>query len=99
MAPTDCQHVNQIKITAKPDEVQGCDECLKIGSSWVELRMCLICGQVGCCDSSQHRHARKHFQDTQHPIIQSVEPGQKWGWCYLDEEFMEEPPAPAMESE
>ncbi len=99
MAPTDCQHVNQIKITAKPDEVKGCDECLKIGSSWVELRMCLICGQVGCCDSSQHRHARKHFQDTQHPIIQSVEPGQKWGWCYLDEEFMEEPPAPAVESE
>lgn len=94
MALTTCDHLNQIKITAKPDEVKGCDECLQIGSSWVEVRMCLTCGHVGCCDSSKHQHARKHYETTQHPIIQSVEPGQKWGWCYLDEGYFEELPAP-----
>ncbi len=95
MALTTCDHLNQIKITAKPDEVKGCDECLQTGSSWVELRMCLTCGHVGCCDSSKPQHARKHYETTQHPIIQSVEPGQKWGWCYLDEEYLKELPAPA----
>ena len=94
MALKTCDHLNQIKITAKPDEVKGCDECLQTGSSWVEVRMCLTCGHVGCCDSSQHQHARKHYETTQHPIIQSVEPGQKWGWCYLDEEYFKELPAP-----
>ena len=88
MVLTTCDHVNQNKITEKPDEVKGCDECLQIGSSWVELRMCLTCGHVGCCDSSEHQHAREHYETTKHPIIQSVEPGQEWGWCYLDEEYL-----------
>ncbi|MCH7804430.1 MAG: UBP-type zinc finger domain-containing protein [Acidobacteria bacterium] len=95
MALTTCDHLKQIKIIAKPDEVKGCDECLQIGSSWVEVRMCLTCGHVGCCDSSKHQHARNHYETTQHPIIQSVEPGQSWGWCYLDEEYLKELPAPA----
>ncbi len=95
MVLTTCDHVNQIKIAAKADAVKGCDECLQIGSSWVELRMCLTCGHVGCCDSSEHQHARKHYETTKHPIIQSVEPGQKWGWCYLDKEYLKEISAPA----
>ena len=95
MALTTCDHLKQIKIIAKPDEVKGCDECLQIGSSWVEVRMCLTCGHVGCCDSSKHQHARKHYKTTHHPIIQSVEPGQKWGWCYLDEEYLQELAVPA----
>jgi len=63
----------------------GCEDCLRIGSSWVQLRLCLTCGHVGCCDSSPNRHATKHFQSTGHPIIQSYEPGEKWRWCYIDE--------------
>ena len=90
-----CQHVNQIKIVANRDGIQGCKDCLKIGSTWVHLRMCLTCGHVGCCDSSVHKHARQHFEATQHVIIQSVEPGAKWAFCYIDEAFMREPPAPA----
>ena len=63
----------------------GCAECLASGSAWVHLRMCLECGHVGCCDSSEHKHATAHFHGTGHPVMRSVEPGEAWGWCYIDE--------------
>jgi uncharacterized UBP type Zn finger protein len=63
----------------------GCEECLKIGSPWVHLRLCRTCGHVGCCDSSKNKHATKHFNSSKHPIIKSFEPGEEWGWCYVDE--------------
>ena len=63
----------------------GCEECLLTGSAWVQLRLCLTCGHVGCCDSSPNRHARRHFHATNHPIIQSFEPGEDWRWCFVDE--------------
>jgi uncharacterized UBP type Zn finger protein len=64
---------------------EGCEDCLKIGSAWLHLRLCLTCGHVGCCDSSPNRHARKHFHHSGHPIIQSFEPGEDWRWCFVDE--------------
>ena len=79
-----CTHLNQIRAVT-PRTPQGCEECLKIGSTWVHLRMCLECGHVGCCDSSLHKHATKHFHKTEHPIMRSIEPGESWGWCYVDE--------------
>lgn len=79
----ECQHVKEIR-DVKPS-ANGCEECLKTGDSWVHLRMCLICGHVGCCDSSKNKHATKHFHRTKHPIMQSVEPGENWRWCYVDE--------------
>jgi uncharacterized UBP type Zn finger protein len=63
----------------------GCEDCLRTGDGWVHLRLCLTCGHVGCCDSSPNRHATKHFHASQHPIIQSFEPGENWRWCYIDE--------------
>jgi uncharacterized UBP type Zn finger protein len=80
--PEHCTHLDQIKVehTSK----QGCDECLKTGDTWVHLRLCLTCGHVGCCDSSRNRHATKHFYATQHPLIRSIEPGEAWVWCYID---------------
>ena len=92
---TTCDHVDQIKIVADRDSVQGCEDCLRIGGRWVHLRMCLSCGYVGCCDSSPNLHARQHFSETKHAIIQSVEPGEKWGWCYVDEVFLRVPASPA----
>jgi hypothetical protein len=82
-AAMECTHLNQIR-KVKPS-ANGCEECLKIGSTWVHLRMCLECGHVGCCDSSPHKHATKHFHKTKHPIMRSIEPGERWGWCYIDE--------------
>ena len=83
----ECSHVDQVR-SVKPN-TKGCEECLKSGDTWVELRMCLVCGHVGCCDSSKNRHAHKHFQHTHHPIIQSFEPGENWRWCYVDEVYLQ----------
>jgi uncharacterized UBP type Zn finger protein len=63
---------------------RGCEECLAMGDSWVHLRLCMQCGHVGCCDDSKNRHATKHFHSTKHPIIRSLEPGERWGWCFVD---------------
>ena len=84
---TECTHLNQI-YDVKPHS-RGCEDCLKIGYSWLHLRLCLTCGHVGCCDSSKNKHATKHFHATQHPIVQSFERGEDWLWCYVDQGAME----------
>ena len=66
---------------------------LEVGRRWVHLRLCLTCGHVGCCDSSPGRHATKHYHHTNHPIMASFEPGERWAWCYVDELDLDVPPA------
>jgi hypothetical protein len=66
---------------------RGCEECLRMGTPWLHLRLCLTCGHVGCCDSSPMRHARAHAGVIGHPIVRSFEPGENWRWCYVDEAF------------
>jgi hypothetical protein len=83
MADT-CTHLDQIKVSP-PEEVEGCEECLRTGDRWVHLRTCLTCGKVGCCDSSPNQHASKHAAEEHHPIVASAEPGEDWCWCYIDE--------------
>jgi Zn-finger in ubiquitin-hydrolases and other protein len=78
-----CRHVSQVQ-PVQPHS-KGCEDCLKIGGRWVHLRLCRICGHVGCCDSSPNRHATAHFHGTKHPIISSFEPGEDWSWCYVDQ--------------
>jgi uncharacterized UBP type Zn finger protein len=85
--PTTCTHLNEIRNVVP--KTTGCEECLKSGDSWVHLRLCLICGHVGCCDSSINKHATKHYHKTHHPIIKSFEPGEDWRWCFPDQLFME----------
>jgi uncharacterized UBP type Zn finger protein len=80
-----CTHLDQVQITGPPEQIPGCEDCLKIGGSWVHLRMCETCGHIGCCDNSPNRHATAHFHETAHPIIRSAEPGEDWSWCYVDE--------------
>jgi uncharacterized UBP type Zn finger protein len=80
-----CSHLTQIRVTALPASSEGCEECLKIGSSWLHLRMCMTCGKIGCCDSSPNRHASRHAHEASHPIVRSAEPGEDWSWCFLDE--------------
>lgn len=78
-----CKHARtNLRVTPSGG---GCEDCLAIGDRWVHLRLCMTCGHVGCCDSSKNRHATKHFRATGHPVIKSFEPGQDWGWCYVDE--------------
>ena len=80
-----CSHLDQIRVTVLPAAIEGCEECLKIGSSWVHLRMCMTCGKIGCCDSSPNRHASRHARDVGHPIMRSAERGEEWSWCFIDE--------------
>lgn len=84
---TKCTHLKQV-LEVTPSAA-GCEDCLKIGDAWVHLRLCMTCGHVGCCDSSKNKHATKHFQSTEHPIIKSLERGEAWGYCYKDEAFFE----------
>jgi uncharacterized UBP type Zn finger protein len=86
--PEECSHIAHIK-RMKPKS-KGCEECLKMGDTWVHLRLCLQCGNVGCCDSSKNKHATKHFHASKHPVIQSLERGESWMWCYIDEIMFEE---------
>lgn len=81
-----CTHLDQRRVLEPTAE--GCEDCLRTGTKWVSLRMCESCGRVGCCDSSPGKHARGHFHATRHPIIRSVEPGEDWEWCYVDETYV-----------
>jgi uncharacterized UBP type Zn finger protein len=81
-----CTHLDQIKVPVPDrDQVPGCEDCLRIGSTWVHLRVCRTCGHVGCCDSSPNRHATKHAAAAGHPIVSSLEPGEDWSYCYADD--------------
>jgi uncharacterized UBP type Zn finger protein len=77
-----CKHLSTIKFTTT--DKRGCEECLKMGDTWVHLRLCLECGHVGCCDSSKNKHATNHFRGTHHPLVRSIERGENWVWCYAD---------------
>jgi uncharacterized UBP type Zn finger protein len=82
-----CTHLELIR-NPQP-KTKGCEECLKMGDTWVHLRLCEICGHVGCCDSSKNKHATKHFRATSHPIIKSFQPGEDWMYCYVDDVMFE----------
>lgn len=78
-----CSHLDQIRSVTP--RATGCEECLKNGETWVHLRLCLTCGHVGCCDTSRGKHATKHFRETGHPIMQTLEADEDWAWCFVDE--------------
>ena len=78
-----CDHLEQIQAVT-PSSTIGCSQCLESGSRWMHLRLCLTCGEVGCCDSSPNRHASAHAATHGHPIVLSFEPGEDWCWCYTD---------------
>ncbi|HZC72923.1 MAG TPA: Na+/H+ antiporter [Jatrophihabitans sp.] len=79
-----CEHLRDAPKIVRPRTPEGCEECLRDGTRWVHLRLCLTCGHVGCCDSSPQKHAAAHFRETEHPVMRSIEPGEAWRWCYVD---------------
>jgi uncharacterized UBP type Zn finger protein len=88
---TTCTHLDTIAVLELPESVAGCEDCLREGGVWLHLRICLECGHVGCCDDSPNRHATAHYHAGGHPLIHSLEPGEDWTWCYLDEVAMRIP--------
>jgi len=85
-----CSHLRQIRNVRRGSE--GCEECLAQGDTWVHLRMCMTCGKVGCCDSSKNKHAHRHADIASHPIARSLEPGEDWMWCYVDDVLVDAAP-------
>jgi len=72
----------------EPSTTLGCEDCLESGGQWVHLRLCMQCGHAGCCDSSPNKHATAHFRESEHPVVQSLEPGEHWAFCYADDEIV-----------
>jgi Na+/H+ antiporter len=83
----ECEHLAAAPTTCRPDTPGACQECLDLGITWVHLRMCLTCGHVACCDSSEGKHADRHYDKVGHPVMRSVEPGEAWRWCYVDSQL------------
>jgi uncharacterized UBP type Zn finger protein len=88
---TTCSHLSEARIL-QTDKTY-CEECVKTGQHWVHLRLCLTCGHVGCCDSSPNRHASGHYHETGHPLVRSIERGERWVWCYADKVLVGDVPA------
>src|SRR3981081_2554761 len=78
-----CTHLSHVKLTQTDKRV--CEDCVKTGDTWVHLRLCLECGHVACCDSSTNKHATKNCHHSKHPLMRSIEPGENWVWCFVDQ--------------
>ena len=81
----DCKHLDAAPRVRRANTPGECEDCIREGTRWVHLRLCLECGHVGCCDSSVRKHATAHFHETRHPVMRSVEPGEAWRWCFVDD--------------
>lgn len=79
----ECTHLGDFRDVQPSTD--GCEECLASRGRWLHLRVCRVCGHVGCCDQSPGRHATKHFHATRHAVMESYDPPEGWGWCYVDE--------------
>lgn len=88
----DCAHLGRVLVASPAGD--RCVGCAREGTRSVHLRMCLTCGEAGCCDGSPTRHARRHQEATGHPLIRSIEAGERWSWCYLDNAYIAEVPLP-----
>lgn len=85
VADKPCRHLAGIKVVEPAVDV--CQECVALGDIWPALRMCLICGYVGCCDTSKNKHMQRHYERTGHPIFRSIRMAEGWIWCYEDNAF------------
>ncbi|MBC3843947.1 UBP-type zinc finger domain-containing protein [Streptacidiphilus sp. 4-A2] len=83
-----CAHTSDLPSPEPQPGSETCLRCLETGQRPVQLRMCLSCGTVGCCDSSPGRHATEHAQQSGHPVMRTIEPGESWRWCYLHQSLV-----------
>jgi CPA2 family monovalent cation:H+ antiporter-2 len=82
-----CTHLDGL-APVTPSSPDSCPQCVARGDTWYHLRVCLVCGQVGCCDNSKNQHATRHFRETAHAVMQSYQPGEPWRWCFADDAYL-----------
>ena len=85
--PRQCAHLDDLQPVGSPPPPE-CVDCIREGSTWVNLRQCLTCGGVRCCDNSPRKHASAHWRGSAHPVIRSAQPDEDWAWCYPEELYM-----------
>lgn len=83
-----CKHIASLKEIKQAKKLV-CQECIEQGTDWVHLRTCQTCGKTLCCDSSPEQHMSHHCKAEQHPVVISSEPGERWIYCYVDDEMAE----------
>lgn len=83
--PAPCTHLRAIAGVKHPKR-RVCETCVETGATWVHLRTCQQCGVTLCCDNSPNQHASRHAKTSGHPVIASAEPGERWLYCYLDDQ-------------
>jgi hypothetical protein len=88
VTPAACAHIGALTRVRAARRYE-CDECVPIGARWVHLRTCQECGTTLCCDNSPNRHATRHARESDHRVIASAEPGERWLYCYADDAFAE----------
>jgi uncharacterized UBP type Zn finger protein len=76
-----CEHLDEL-VPVTP-QWSICRECRTAGEDWVGLLVCLTCGWVACSNDSPRRHARAHYEETDHPLARALRPGPVWRWCYV----------------
>ena len=77
----DCPHISELKdITSEKD---SCEVCGYKG----DLRLCLTCGRVFCCES-HNSHNTEHFSQSDHPFIKPQKCDYDWLWCYKCNAFL-----------
>lgn len=76
-----CVHLDDIQVTRT--DAETCDDC-DADEIWPALRMCLMCGHVGCCDTSTNKHAKAHWEQSGHALMRSIRMDEGWMWCYED---------------
>jgi len=80
-----CEHLQKVRPPVDADTPGECGDCLRQGTQWVHLRMCVVCGHIACCDSSPERHASAHHAESGHEVMRSAEVGEDWRWCFVDQ--------------
>ena len=83
-----CAHIRAVPKLLKANR-RECEECVAMGAAWVHLRTCQTCGGTRCCDSSPNQHASTHARAASHPVIASAEPGERWLYCFPDDDGVE----------
>lgn len=83
-----CEHIETVPYPEPAARTQGCEECEALGMTWVHLRKCMVCGHVGCCDSSIGKHSTRHFRETGHAVMRTHEPDEDWAWCFIHDTYL-----------
>jgi len=81
-----CEHLDGL-ATVRPQS-DYCRACRNRPAGRAGLVVCLSCGWVACSDDSPNRHARAHYEETDHPVAARLAPGAAWRWCYVHQRLV-----------